>query len=665
VAKLAAGSTATLGTAVLGYEWDSDVDNGSRPAGEFDLSTTNAGNLATLLDFGSTYETGSATHHLTLYRASSGALVFGAGTTQWSWGLDTNHDLGVEPSAGSTSLPMQQATVNLFADMGVQPATLRSGLISETGSTDTVAPTATISAPAGGASVAAGSSVTVSGTAADTGGVVGGVEVSTDGGTSWHPASGRGSWSYTWTVGGPGSATVRARAVDDSGNIGTPASIPVTVGATACPCSVWTNSTVPSTPSEPDSSSVELGMRFRADLAGKVTGVKFYKGSGNTGTHVGHLWSNTGTLLASVTFSGESGSGWQSATFSSPVTVTAGTTYVVSYYAPAGHYADVFGGFGTNPVVRYPLRGLNNWTDGLNGLYRYGAGGGFPTGSYEYSNYYVDVLFTPTGPDTVPPTVTSHTPASGATGVTTGTAVTATFSEPVQPATVAVSLTDSGGATVAGTTAYSSSTNKATFTPSAALAAGATYTATVSGAKDLAGNTMSPVTWSFTTATPPTCPCTIWPGSQTASGTTDASILELGVKFRADVAGTVSGVRFYKTSGNTGTHVGHLWTSTGTLLATVTFTGETASGWQQADFSAPVTVTAGTTYVVSYYAPAGHYAFSSGYFTSGVDRSPLHALADGVDGGNGLYRYGAGGGFPTGSFRSSNYWVDVVFTPSH
>ena len=57
----------------------------------------------------------TTTHHLTLYRAPSGALVFGAGTVQWSWGLDS-----ANPS-GKTDTAMQQATVNLFADMGAQP----------------------------------------------------------------------------------------------------------------------------------------------------------------------------------------------------------------------------------------------------------------------------------------------------------------------------------------------------------------------------------------------------------------------------------------------------------------------------------------------------------------------------------------------------------------
>jgi len=67
---------------------------------------------------------------------------------------------------------------------------------------------------------------------------------------------------------------------------------------------------------------------------------------------------------------------------------------------------------------------------------------------------------------------------------------------------------------------------------------------------------------------------------------------------------------------------------------------------------------------VSYYAPVGRYSGDNAYFAAnGVDNGPLHALRDGQDGLNGVYRYGTGGGFPNGSWQSSNYWVDVVFTP--
>src|SRR5882762_1561170 len=189
IATLGAGQVATLSTGVLGYEWDIDADNGFRPAGLIRLSTTTLA-VSTYLYFspssGYHFGNANATHHSTLYRAPSGALVFGAGTIHWSWGVDSDH-------AGYTGLPgdpnMRQATVNLFADMGVQPATLQAGLVPAIASTDTTPPRSTITSPAPGTTVTAGSQVTVSGTAQDFGGgVVGGVEVSVDGGATWHPA---------------------------------------------------------------------------------------------------------------------------------------------------------------------------------------------------------------------------------------------------------------------------------------------------------------------------------------------------------------------------------------------------------------------------------------------------------------------------------------------
>jgi hypothetical protein len=136
--------------------------------------------------------------------------------------------------------------------------------------------------------------------------------------------------------------------------------------------------------------------------------------------------------------------------------------------------------------------------------------------------------------------------------------------------------------------------------------------------------------------------------------------LELGVKFRSDVGGYVWGVRFYKGADNTGTHLGHLWTSTGALLGSATFTAETASGWQQVSFATPVAISANTTYVASYLAPNGGYAYDGGYFATATTRGPLRALASGEDGGNGVFRVGSG--FPTETYNAANYWVDVVFS---
>jgi len=143
------------------------------------------------------------------------------------------------------------------------------------------------------------------------------------------------------------------------------------------------------------------------------------------------------------------------------------------------------------------------------------------------------------------------------------------------------------------------------------------------------------------------------------SGDPGANV-ELGVKFVADTAGSVSGVRFFKSAANTGVHTGTLWTSSGTPLATVTFANESVSGWQKATFSTPVAVTAGTTYVVSYHTTTGHYAFTQNGLTNQFDNPPLHALGSVASGGNGVFHYGDTT-FPNQTFEDANYWVDVIF----
>ncbi|MBE2224280.1 MAG: DUF4082 domain-containing protein, partial [Anaerolineae bacterium] len=225
VATLGSGEVATLSDFTLGYEWDESPDNGFQPAGLFRLSTTNVTDAEVLQDYGSTYATGPATHNLTLYRHNSGALVFGAGTVQWSWGLDGNHDR----LSSTPDVRMQQATVNLFADMGIQPATLQSDLIAAIQTTDVTAPTSIITSPVNGSTIPINTTITINGTASDVGGAVGGVEVSVDGGVTWHPTTGRQNWSFAWTPTAAGSVSLLSRAVDDSGNLETGSGISVFV----------------------------------------------------------------------------------------------------------------------------------------------------------------------------------------------------------------------------------------------------------------------------------------------------------------------------------------------------------------------------------------------------------------------------------------------------
>lgn len=747
VASLSTGQSLPLGQDTLGYEWDEDPDNGYRPAGQFRASSTTVSGLQTFIDYGTTTtETGTATHNLTSYRAASGALVFGAGTVQWSWGLDDANPLGVAPDRN-----MQQATVNLFADMSAQPANLIPNVVGATKSTDTTKPTSTITSPP--TTVTDGSVVTINGTASDTGGVVAGVEISTDNGGTWHPATtGTSNWSYSWRAHGAPSTVIKTRAVDDTGNLQIPGA-GTTVNVT-CPCSIW-GSTFPVPAADADSNdpnSIEVGMKFKSDSYGTINGLRFYKAAANTGTHTGSLWSADGTRLALATFSGESASGWQTVTFTSPVEVQPNTTYVASYFAPNGRYSASAEYMYRNPAPSPqgggthdspPLHVIRDSGTARNGLYTYSGSSTFPTNSFKAGNYWVDVLFAPVPP---PGTVTNVTATAGGTtsanvswtapatggnptsyivtpyiGATAQTPKTVNGSPPLTSTTVtgltngttytfrvAATNPNGNGAQSAASNAVTPLNAVAPSVPTGVIARPATSSANVTwtaSASDgdspitsyavtpfIGASAQTPVsvsgsatsatvtgltngtTYTFSVkannavgASPASTPSgAVTPQSTVFDFSTPATVdandpgsIELGMKFTADIAGKVTGVRFYKAAANVGTHTGSVWSTTGTRLATATFTNETASGWQVATFATPVDVFAGQTYIVSYFAPLGRYSASQ-FPDAGVQNGILRSVPNATSA-NGVYAYGTSSQFPANSYNASNYWVDVMF----
>jgi hypothetical protein len=417
VAATAPGNSGSLVKNYLGYEWDESPSTGYygkfRPAGQIHLSLTTVSVNSYLLDYGHTEGPGIATHSLSLYRHPSGALVFGAGTVMWSWGLDADHDPDPKDTKPTPTDPnVKQAMVNLLSDyMGLSAGSPQPGLVFNFPPLDTTAPISTITSPTNGASVTQNQTVTITGTSQDptvngVAGVVAGVEVSTDGTTwqpatitSWNPASHTAGWSYNWTpvVAGNTPVTIGARAVDDSLNLeaGGP-SVQVTVAA-ATGVSLFSGSDTPAVVAVNDPHSVELGLKFQSSQPGTITGIRFYKGPNNAGTHVGNLWSSLGTLLMpSVTFTNETSGGWQQVNLSSPVSITANTVYVVSYhtngnYSASNHYFD------TAAHTNGPLTAPATGTVGGNGVYTYGTGSTFPTKSFLGTNYWVDVVFNPSG----------------------------------------------------------------------------------------------------------------------------------------------------------------------------------------------------------------------------------------------------------------------------
>lgn len=144
----------------------------------------------------------------------------------------------------------------------------------------------------------------------------------------------------------------------------------------------------------------------------------------------------------------------------------------------------------------------------------------------------------------------------------------------------------------------------------------------------------------------------------------DTRAVELGVRFRSNVDGTVEAIRFYRGTGNASGYVARLWTSSGALLAEVPVTDGVIPGWQEVALPAPVAIDAGTTYTVSYYTSNGRFARDTYELSDAVVSGDLIAPSSASVGGNGVYVYGAGGGFPTRTYKDTNYWVDVRFKPA-
>lgn len=386
VANLTGNQTVKMPAGSLGYEWDYEQYLSSNPAGRMKLSHNNIAHRD---------------HHLILYRHSSGALVFGAGSIQFAWALDSVHYGGTSNRA---SQDMQQAMVNLLADMSTQPGSLQANLVAATKSTDVTPPVTTLSFPTNGAVLLTGAPVSIAGTTTDNA-AVSVVEVSVDNGTTWSPAVGRNNWTFTWTPPANGTYTIKVRGWDDTGNKEVPGVVPasnaVTITVVApstpvCPCTVFSSSQAiqPSIlPSVNDGQAIQLGMKFRASENGFVTGARYYKSTNNTGTHTGQLYDRNGNLLASAVYNNETVNGWQTVNFSTPVYIKKDTTYIISYHSPDGFFLNKFDYF-ADAITNGPLTGLMDGTDGQNGTYKYTASPAYPNNTTtNRSNYWVDVVF--------------------------------------------------------------------------------------------------------------------------------------------------------------------------------------------------------------------------------------------------------------------------------
>lgn len=445
--------------------------------------------------------------------------------------------------------------------------------------------------------------------------------------------------------------------------------------ALACSCTLFTSDPSPS--NFDNGSPIELGVKIIPSSNGTIKGVRFFKSGTVMGTnHTGRLWASTGgPALATAVFSNETNSGWQEVTFSTPVSVTAGTTYVASVTMGNNRYVATVGGF-TNSVTNGPLTAPSGPSVG-NGVFNT-TGGSFPsTASGNHSNYWIDVSFF----DESTPQVSSVAPTNASTNVLPGETVSATFDQNMDATSLNAStftVKDSSNNTISGSLSYSDSTKTISFVATNGLATNTTYTATLEGGsgtvvKNAVGIALtSDYSWTFTTASTNLCPCSLKDRANPSGSTTndDSGSLELGVKVKPTTNGYITAIRFYKPITSTETaHTGKIWSSTGTQLASVSFANETDYGWQEARLSTPLQVNENQLYIISYGTTTAVYqATASGhgsnlgaeYLVAHADNSSENA-ATGSGNRNGVFTTTAGNYPGTGSTNGSYYWIDAVF----
>lgn len=149
----------------------------------------------------------------------------------------------------------------------------------------------------------------------------------------------------------------------------------------------------------------------------------------------------------------------------------------------------------------------------------------------------------------------------------------------------------------------------------------------------------------------------IWaPTAPSYSVTTPSASEEVGTLFNSSTPGYVVALRFWKVSADTGTHVGNLWDTNGNLLSTVTFTNETASGWQTQMLVSPIFIAAGLSYTVS-----RHWSVVTNNLpyvgASNIQSAPLIGV-------QGRIYTGTAANFPNTALGNM-FFVDVVFVPGY
>jgi hypothetical protein len=429
-----------------------------------------------------------------------------------------------------------------------------------------------------------------------------------------------------------------------------------------------------------DSNSVNAGVKFDVHGAPYVTGVKFYKGVDNTGTHVAHLRVVGGTTdLASATFTSESSSGWQTVYFNDPVPVSpqGAGDYEVWVSMPNGHYAADGGGAGGD--VRFDTA----IGDTVSGAVYIPAG---DSGLYEYTS---DDTAEPTNEINVNYWVSPIVDDQVAPADVGGLAATDDQAGPLVHWTTAAGdnneAYDLGYNTVRTDIIRTEGMNSVTVGSqygSIPYWTGATgeqqdvtalpgkdYTYTVK-VYDGCGNASTGATDSVSTASQSLS--TVFDSATPAYNDTQTDPSMFGMHWQTDTAGEVWGARIYRAPGtlptvaSAGRFKAILWDNNGDQLASAWMpAGNAQTGWIDVRFDSPVAVDANHDYVISYYSPIGQESYTTNAFTSAVTNGNLTGRADTSGTPNGVYAQGSGvthSTFPTNRAGSSTwYGVDVDF----
>ena len=515
-----------------------------------------------------------------------------------------------------------------------------------------------MTSPGAGATLANGTQVTVTGTAADVGGgVVTNVEVSLDAGATYHRATRHDGLVVHGNLNGAGASSIRVRANDDSANLSTPTSVAVTV---TCPCSLF-GSTVPVRADD----RRHVAGRARREVH-RPTSTASSPGSGSsrapataertsapcgppaelpcaTGTFIGRV----GVGLADDAVR-HAGARAPQARPTSPPT---------SHPWAAIPRDRASSSAATTAPLHSPPRGAApvSRTASTRGGHQ------FPSQSYKDTNYWVDVLFA--RDDTTPPTIATTLPGRRCLERRQHGQAHRHLRRDGHPLSVSSTLKDA--ADVAVRRAPRSTSRLAhSIHARGGPDQGRDYTASVN-ALSRAGTPMpAPYTWSFTTSLtdplPGICPCTIWPDSATpeVANSSDADSVQVGVKFTADVDGSATGVRFYKGPLNVGAHTGSIWTGRRWPAGHRHLRGRDARAAGRPPSSVRrSTSRPDTTYIVSYAAPNG-----------ALLRRPMRARRPRWTPAR-CTRSRVEASTPTAAVRpcrrpSANYWVDLVFMAS-